>query len=261
MKKRIFVPEKKFYTICPQCSCGRFIQKCRCAKICNCGRICKSCDSKNKLKKCKELGQGKMIANIVGKTFYRLKIIDHDHTNARGKAMFLCKCSCGNEKIIESHLLISGKTRSCGCLHRTCNGLSNTPTYYSYDCMKKRCYRPKNKAYKDYGAKGITVCQRWLDSFLNFYEDMGERPSGTSLDRIDGTGNYTPENCKWSTQKEQCRHQSHNHYFTYLGKTQSIAAWAEEYDIKYYCLRGRLTNYGWSIEEALEIKKRERRKK
>lgn len=122
-----------------------------------------------------------------------------------------CKCSCGNEKVVMGTNLKTGKTKSCGCKssrltlaeRATTHGASNTLTYNSWRAMKDRCYSKKHSEYKRYGALGTIVCERWINSYPNFLEDMGERPEAHSLDRINPFGNYEPSNCRWATHKEQ----------------------------------------------------------
>ncbi len=118
-------------------------------------------------------------------------------------------CSCGNTVIVRRSRVKMGYTRSCGCLARELkpgltHGLKGSGTYSSWAAMKQRCLNIHNKDYPIWGQKGITVCDRWL-RFENFLEDMGIRPEGTTLDRIDGTGNYEPTNCRWATRQTQQR--------------------------------------------------------
>lgn len=124
-------------------------------------------------------------------------------------------CDCGNKTIVSTGNLKNGTTKSCGCYQREYqakrgrknfykHGLSNHPLYPTWSTMKSRCYNKNNISYKNYGARGIKVCDRWLNSFENFLKDMGEKPSDKhSLDRIDINGDYEPSNCRWATPEEQ----------------------------------------------------------
>ncbi len=117
--------------------------------------------------------------------------------------------------------------------------------------MKDRCLNSRNKRYEDYGGRGITVCERWL-RFENFYEDMGDRPDGKSLDRYpDPNGNYEPSNCRWATPKEQQLNRRMTRYLTYQNQTLPLAVWAERFGIKSNVVRGRIVGCGWEIEKAL----------
>ena len=120
---------------------------------------------------------------------------------------FVCRCSCGEIIGVMITQLRSGKTKSCGCLKRMSrnrtHGMSRTPTYRSWMKMKERWLCKTNNRYHVYGGRGIKVCDRWLNSFENFFEDMGERPKKTSIDRIDNDDNYFPKNCRWATTKQQ----------------------------------------------------------
>jgi hypothetical protein len=117
--------------------------------------------------------------------------------------------------------------------------------------MLFRCFNPKSKDFSEYGGRGITVCNRWL-SFDFFYADMGDKPEGLTIERINNDGNYEPGNCRWATRKDQNRNKQNSKLFTYLGETKCLAAWAEEYGIVYATLWDRLKTKSFS--EAIEYK-------
>lgn len=137
-----------------------------------------------------------------------------------------------------------------------------SPTRWSWYSLIARCYNKNNASYPRYGAKGIQVCERWRSSYDNFVEDMGARPDGCTIGRIDNKGNYEPSNCRWMTREEQDRNKRNNRFITAFGETKCITDWATQYGLSYDTLYRRL-NRGLAIEEALirPLNKSQSRKK
>lgn len=196
---------------------------------------------------------GKFI-DLTGKRFGRLTVIKY-----LCQSKWLCKCDCGNEKIVKSGNLKNGHVKSCGCLNKEISrnkmithGYSSTRIYKIYIGIKKRCYNKNYSQFYLYGGRGITICDEWKDSFIYFYNwaiNNGYKDSLT-IDRIDNNGNYEPKNCRWITQKQQNRNTRHNRLITYNNETHCISEWAEIKNLTYSSLQHRL-NRNWTIEKAL----------
>lgn len=175
--------------------------------------------------------------DLTGQVFGKLTVLSHQSIG--GIAYCICSCECGNTTTKRTHGLIAGSTRSCGCLKKQCGNrvnhtkitrhhLSRSPVYKIWAGMKQRCLDPNNLAYKDYGGRGISVCEEWIDDFRNFYRDMGDRPDGMSIDRINNDGNYCRENCRWATDKQQANNKRNCRKVTIDGITKGIAQWEDE---------------------------------
>lgn len=196
--------------------------------------------------------------DLSGKIFGRWNV-DSFYMIKNGKSFWVCNCSCGETKVIVGTALRDGISKSCGCLmkellkqNKCTHGKVNTPEYNSWRGMKKRCYVITHEAYHNYGGRGIKVCERWKDSFENFYKDMGDRPEGKSLDRIDNSGDYISENCKWSTPKEQARNRRNNTMVETGYGFVTLTEFAKDNNIKLSTLSERMRRHKLTPKEALE---------
>lgn len=199
--------------------------------------------------------RGWRFQDLVGTRFTRLVVTE---LISMKPTIWLCRCDCGADTAVGARHLKSGVTQSCGCLHReimvarnSSHGLCELPEYSIWLGMRNRCNNPNEIGWKNYGGRGISVCERW-NSFENFLADMGNRPSSShSIDRFPNpNGNYEPSNCRWATDKDQARNTRRNRMLTAHGKTQCLAAWSEELVIPASRIIARL-NRGWNDERAL----------
>lgn len=189
--------------------------------------------------------------SLTGLRFGKLLVLEQAPNRSKHRA-WKCVCDCGKEKVLTTEQFYQGTVKSCGCL-RFKHGLRNTASYDIWCNMIRRCDNPEAEEYPNYGGRGIKVCDRWRgDSGMqNFYEDMGERPTGLSLDRIDNDGPYSPENCRWATIKQQSMNKRNTRLVTYRGETKPLMEWASIVGIRYIRLIHRLRK-NWTVERAFE---------
>lgn len=201
----------------------------------------------------------------IGEVFGRLTVID-GLVYKSGRPHWICRCVCGKQRTVSHYNLLKGWTSSCGCyrldrIHETLfkHGQSGTPgnrqaatsEWITWNGIKDRCLNPNNSTYPYYGGRGITVCERWRDSFENFYADMGSKPTAKhSIDRRDVNKNYDPDNCRWATPIQQGGNKSNNVNLTYDGETYCVAEWCRRTGLKESLVRKRV-RMGWSHERAL----------
>jgi hypothetical protein len=212
------------------------------------------------------------IIDIAGNVYNRLTVISYAGKNKNNQSLWNCICECGTEKITVGYALKSGNTKSCGCYdiekvrerftkHGHNRGKGKTSSEYrSWQGMKERCTNPNLKQYSDYGGRGITVCDRWLNSFENFLEDMGMKPSKNhSIDRIDNNLGYSKENCRWATRTEQAnnrRERSNSRYLTCNGITKPMPYWVKEWGISENVLRYNISKNRsmiWVFENKVKL--------
>lgn len=204
--------------------------------------------------------KGQNMRDLTGQRFGRLTVIERGKTGKPGIVNWLCKCDCGNYKEINAYSLHAGLTQSCGCYRDeqissavSTHGMSKTRIYSIWAGMKARCYKPYAEEYKNYGGRGIRVCDEWLnnpEAFIQWSLSHGYRDD-LSIDRIDSDGNYEPDNCRWADWYEQGANKRNNRHITYNGETHIIAEWARKTGIKASTINGRITVLGWSVEDAL----------
>lgn len=199
--------------------------------------------------------------------FDRLVAIKFAGVNDSG-ALWLCRCDCGNEKVVSAKILRSGHARSCGCLNKECSakrvvlmnrthGHTGTRIYGIWSGIKKRCYNQNANNYVDYGGRGISICDEW-QAFEPFYKwAMSNGYSDElSIDRIDNNGNYCPENCRWATDETQARNRRSTRKYGYKGKSLTLAEWGKITGINPQTLSSRIHSCKWDIEKTLTTPQR-----
>lgn len=209
---------------------------------------------------------GKLI-DMTGRTFGKISVVG-PWTRKNNKTFWKGRCECGTEKWFYAESLRNGGSKSCGCHSRIACGEKliryGLPTkeireYRIWQSMKARCKYENRRSWQDYGARGITVCERWSQSFQAFIDDMGYCPEGKhSIERIDNNLGYCPENCRWATTKEQAMNNRHNRLITHDGITMPLLRWAESTGLSRTTIQARIDYYGWSIERALTTPKVDR---
>lgn len=197
----------------------------------------------------------------IGERFGKLLIRQKHHVE-EGRVYYLCDCDCGNTVIVQYSHLISGNTKSCGCLQKELTSKrfakhnnSTHPLYGVWTMMKQRCYNHNNKSYKNYGARGIKVCDEWKNDFITFYNWAIENgyKDGLTIDRLNVNEDYSPNNCAWVTQKIQQNNRRNNIVINYGGFSGTLSQWSVRTGISYATLRKRIVDLGWDYYEALSV--------
>lgn len=205
--------------------------------------------------------------NIKGDRYGRLTVLDRAENSKRGRTQWLCKCDCGRMTTVTTDRLRGGVTRSCGCLHNEViarvnyrHGESfhsaNTRLYHIWINMRQRCSNPKNGSYMDYGARGITVCQEWDDylAFKSWAETHGYS-NALTIDRIDNSRGYSPENCRWADHYAQNNNKRCNHAITFSGVTKNLSQWERKLRISKGAFGSYIAKHGEQAAIAYYLKK------
>lgn len=227
---------------------------------CDCGKIVVYSQSNIRSGNSRSCGCSKAI-DLTGRKFGKLSVICKDQPiqkEDRKVYKWICKCDCGNTVSIRQSSLLSGATKSCGCItkNKKYGDIGKHRLKDIWHSMRERCENPNHKSYKHYGLRNIGVCEEWKDpdtgyiAFYNWAMNNGYK-IGLTIDRIDVNGNYTPDNCRWISNLSQQRNKRTNRYVEYNGEVKCISEWAEIYNLKTDTLSYRL-KHGWDIEKALK---------
>ena len=208
------------------------------------------------------------VIDLTGQRFNRWTVLKEAGRNKSGGAVWLCRCDCGIERVVDGRSLRSGTSKSCGCYAVEVHTGAPSPNkshggwserlYKVWQGIIQRCYNPNNKQYCYYGAKGITVCDEWRHDYAAFREwalshgyDSSAKKYECTIDRIDNNRGYAPDNCRWVAQKKQCNNRSSNHILTVDGVSHTISEWVDITGLPKHLILKRINNYGWSPEDAL----------
>lgn len=210
------------------------------------------------------------LIDLTGKRFNNLVVLKRAESAENGVARWECLCDCGNTAIARGGNLKSGAVKSCGCRRKIIkptltHGMSKTPLYQVWAGIKRRCYFPKDASYKNYGGRGIKMCDSWKNSFVSFAEwakNNGYSDS-LSIERIDTNGDYCSENCKWIPFNEQQANRRTCRFYTYNGETRNLTEWCKKLHLPYSGIHNRIYKLGWTFERAISepihIEKRNRK--
>ena len=200
------------------------------------------------------------LIDLTGRRFGRLVVVERAENSADGRARWLCRCDCGQSKTVLGEHLKKGRTKSCGCAKSESSskrfkkhGGRNSKLYRNWSNMKDRCNNPDCKAYRDYGGRGIKVCEEWTDDFSAFqkWALANGYKEGLTIDRKDNNKGYSPDNCRWTDRKIQGNNKRNCRYITYKGQRKTVAEWSEITGIPHETLLYRL-NHGWETERILK---------
>ena len=206
-------------------------------------------------------GRNHRAIDMTGVRAGRLTAVQCVGRDEQNYLLWRCVCDCGRECVARGKDIRSGNTQSCGCLASEVrakqgklnkrHGRTYSPEWHSWQSMLARCNNPAHKSWQEYGGRGVRVCERWL-RFENFAADMGDRPAGTTLDRISVNGDYEPNNCRWAPHVVQQRNRRKHHLLTAFGETKCLSAWIEDprCAAKEDAVRWRLKR-GWSVVDAI----------
>lgn len=203
------------------------------------------------------IGKDMRLNNYLGLRFERLVVVERlpNKSKTDTNSRWLCQCDCGRTAAAYGQDLKRGKMKSCGCLqaeNRTKHGMAHTAVYAVWKQMFQRCENPNCDAYHNYGGRGISVCQEW-QNFEVFLADMGDRPKGFTIERIDVNGNYCKDNCEWATRKTQNNNTRRNRVYIFRGESKNLAQWSEHLGIRWETLRTRIDVLKWPIDVALSM--------
>ena len=189
-----------------------------------------------------------VLIDLAGREFGPLTVLRRTADNARKKTYWDVLCGlCGCEKSMRADTIKDSTSKACGCLrdaHKTTHGLTKSAEYKTWDGLKARCYRSRDPSYHYYGARGIQVCERWRSSFENFLSDMGNRPDGMTIDRIDVNGDYSRTNCRWATPEQQANNRRNNVIIEVDGEPMTISQAARLLKLPDHAVRSHPERYG-----------------
>lgn len=198
------------------------------------------------------------LLDFTGQRFGRLTALERVYPERSGNAIWRCRCECSNITDVRSNKLRSGRTKSCGCLaadlyreRHTTHGKTSSREYEAWCRMIQRCTNSNHSAYRNYGGRGIRICPQWA-VFERFFEDVGERPHGMTLDRLDNNGDYEPDNVAWRSRFDQANNKRSNRLIWICGECRTLAQWLRKLGMNRSSFDKRLRR-GWSEQRALTV--------